>query len=51
MKPTVVIGKTNAGKTLFCVRFAAYLGIRELRWLMERTDGQNRGKADVCAGG
>lgn len=41
---SLVIGKTNAGKTLFCVRFASYLGIRELRWLMERTDGKTEEK-------
>lgn len=44
MNRTIVIGKTNAGKTLFCIRFASYLGIRELRWLMERTDGKTEEK-------
>lgn len=38
-RPSLVIGRTNAGKTLFCLQFAKYLGIRELQWLMERTDG------------
>lgn len=40
MKPqSLVIGRTNAGKTMFCLQFAKYLGIREFTWLMERADG------------
>lgn len=35
----LVIGRTNAGKTSFCLRLARVLGIRELNWLVERTDG------------
>jgi GTPase Era involved in 16S rRNA processing len=38
-RQSLVIGRTNAGKTLFCLQFAKYLGIRELQWLQERTDG------------
>jgi len=37
---SLVIGKTNAGKTLFCVNFAKYLGVRELRWWVEKADGR-----------
>ena len=39
MRRSLVIGKTNVGKTLFCVHFAKYLGIRELHWLVERAGG------------
>lgn len=40
MKPqSSVVGRVNAGKTLFCLRFAKYLGIRELNLMVERTDG------------
>jgi GTPase Era involved in 16S rRNA processing len=41
---SVVIGKTNVGKTLFCIHFARYMGVRELRWLVERTDGRTEHK-------
>lgn len=37
---SLVIGRTNAGKTSFCLHFARYLGLRELNWLVERTDGR-----------
>lgn len=40
MKRSVVIGKTNVGKTLFCVHFAQYIGVREMTWLLERADGR-----------
>ncbi|GMA48879.1 hypothetical protein GCM10025857_02360 [Alicyclobacillus contaminans] len=40
MNRGLVIGKTNVGKTLFCIHFAKFMGIRELNWLVERTDGQ-----------
>ncbi|MFB5192113.1 GTPase domain-containing protein [Alicyclobacillus fastidiosus] len=36
----LVIGRTNAGKTSFCLRLARALGLRELNWLVERTDGR-----------
>lgn len=36
---TLVIGRVNAGKTSFCLRLARHLGLRELNWLVERTDG------------
>lgn len=39
MHRSLVIGRTNAGKTLFCIRFARNLGMTELIWHMERTDG------------
>jgi hypothetical protein len=45
VKRSLVIGKTNVGKTLFCIRFAQYMGIKELQWMVEHTDGsteQNR---------
>ncbi len=44
MNRSVVIGKTNVGKTLFCIHFARYMGVRELRWLVERTDGRTEHK-------
>lgn len=40
MKRSVVIGKANVGKTLFCIHFAAFVGVKEMTWLVERTDGQ-----------
>lgn len=40
MKRSLVIGNTNVGKTLFCIRFAKYVGLRQLRWFVERTDGK-----------
>ncbi|GEO24924.1 hypothetical protein AAC03nite_07090 [Alicyclobacillus acidoterrestris] len=44
----LVIGRTNAGKTSFCLRLARVLGIRELNWLVERTDGvTQRRRMDV----
>ncbi|MDQ0189317.1 50S ribosome-binding GTPase [Alicyclobacillus cycloheptanicus] len=40
MRRSVVIGKTNVGKTLFCVHFAQYIGVKEMTWLLERADGR-----------
>ncbi len=40
MRQSVVIGKANVGKTLFCIYFAQYIGVREMTWLVERTDGR-----------
>lgn len=40
MKRSLVIGKTNVGKTLFCVHFAKFMGLKEIRWLIERSDGR-----------
>jgi 50S ribosome-binding GTPase len=40
LKRSLVIGKINVGKTLFCIQFARFLGIKELYWMMERTDGR-----------
>lgn len=40
MRHSVVIGKANVGKTLFCIHFAQYIGVREMTWLIERTDGR-----------
>jgi hypothetical protein len=39
VKRTLVIGRTNAGKTLFCIQFARYLGLRDAEWIVERADG------------
>lgn len=39
MNHSVVVGKANVGKTLFCVRFAQFVGVRELTWWVEHTDG------------
>jgi len=41
MRRSIVIGRTNVGKTLFCIHFARYLGSRQLNWLLETTDGKN----------
>ncbi|TDY50593.1 50S ribosome-binding GTPase [Alicyclobacillus sacchari] len=35
----LVVGRVNAGKTSICLRLARYLGLRELAWVVERTDG------------
>lgn len=35
----ILVGKRGAGKTLFCVQFAKFLGLRELEWWVERADG------------
>jgi 50S ribosomal subunit-associated GTPase HflX len=35
----ILVGKKGAGKTLFCIQFAKFLGLRELDWLVERADG------------
>ncbi|GGJ04256.1 hypothetical protein GCM10010885_11920 [Alicyclobacillus cellulosilyticus] len=40
MNRHIVVGRTGAGKTLFCIRFARFLGLHELTWLVERTDGR-----------
>lgn len=39
MKQCLIIGKANAGKTLFLINFAEYLGARSLRLSVERSDG------------
>lgn len=44
MKRSLVIGNANVGKTLFCLRFAAFLGLRQLRVFVERTDGKTEEK-------
>ncbi len=35
----ILIGKHGSGKTMFCVQFAKFLGLRELEWWVERADG------------
>lgn len=40
MRRSLIIGHANVGKTLFCIRFAKYVGMRQLRWFVERTDGR-----------
>lgn len=40
MKRGLVVGMANAGKTLFCTKFAEFLGARDLQWVVERTDGR-----------
>ncbi|QQE80974.1 GTPase domain-containing protein [Alicyclobacillus sp. SO9] len=40
MRRSLVIGRTNVGKTLFCIRFAKYLGVRQLQWFVESADGR-----------
>lgn len=44
MRRSLIIGRPNVGKTMFCIHFAKYLGVRELRWLVERTDGSTEHK-------
>lgn len=39
LKRSLVIGNANVGKTMFCIRFARYLGVRQMRWFVEHTDG------------
>lgn len=39
MKRCLVIGKTNAGKTLFTLQFADYLGVKELEIRVDEPDG------------
>lgn len=41
MKRSLVIGNANVGKTLFCLRFAYYMGLRQVRMFVERTDGKS----------
>lgn len=40
MKKTVVIGRPNAGKTLFMINFAEYLGIKKIFLTQEFPDGR-----------
>ena len=42
MKRCIVIGKTNVGKTLFVIQFAAYLGVRQLEFTFEEPSGLKR---------
>ena len=44
MKRGVIVGMANAGKTLFCTRFAEFLGLRDVQWVIERTDGRTESK-------
>jgi predicted GTPase len=44
MKRGVIIGMADAGKTLFCTRFAEFLGLRDVQWVIERTDGRTESK-------
>lgn len=45
MKRCIVIGKTNVGKTLFVIQFAAYLGVKELEITFEEPSGSKRTSA------
>src|SRR5690606_12334408 len=40
MKRCIIIGKTNVGKTLFAIQFAAFLGLRELTVTSKSPDGE-----------
>lgn len=42
MKRCIVIGKTNVGKTLFALQFAAYLGVDSLEITFEEPGGERR---------
>jgi len=42
LRRCIVIGKTNVGKTLFVIQFAAYLGVRELEFTFEEPGGTRR---------
>ena len=44
MKRCIVIGKTNVGKTLFVLQFAAYLGVDRLEITFEEPGGEKRRK-------
>lgn len=39
MSDVVVVGRANAGKTSACLRLARVLGVEDLVWMVERTDG------------
>ncbi|WP_041695135.1 GTPase [Alicyclobacillus acidocaldarius] len=39
MSDVVVVGRANAGKTSACLRLARALGVEDLVWMVERTDG------------
>ncbi|WP_067932902.1 GTPase [Alicyclobacillus kakegawensis] len=40
MKRALIIGRSNVGKTLFCIHFAEYLGLSKLRWRVQHPEGQ-----------
>jgi 50S ribosomal subunit-associated GTPase HflX len=40
VKRALIIGRTNVGKTLFCIHFAEYLGLTNLGWWLEHSDGR-----------
>ena len=44
MKRCIVIGKTNVGKTLFVLQFAAYLGADRLEITFEEPGGERRAR-------
>lgn len=39
MSEVVIVGRANAGKTSACLRLARALGVEDLVWMVERTDG------------
>lgn len=41
MKRCIIIGKTNVGKTLFAIQFAAHLGLRELTVTSKAPGGES----------
>lgn len=44
MKKTIIVGRTNAGKTLFMINFAEYLGLRKIFLKQEFSDGKTLNK-------
>lgn len=42
MPLALVVGKPNAGKTLFALNFAAFLGLQTVRWQLVDSDGCRR---------
>lgn len=44
MRCVLVIGRSNVGKTLFCIHFAEYLGLSKLIWKIQQPSGQLENK-------
>ncbi|MTI48126.1 MAG: GTP-binding protein HSR1 [Firmicutes bacterium] len=44
MKKSIIVGKTNAGKTLFMINFAEYIGLKKIVLKQEYPDGKKLSK-------
>ncbi|MCX7568790.1 50S ribosome-binding GTPase [Tumebacillus sp. DT12] len=42
MKNCLLVGRTNVGKTIFCINFAEYLGLTRMEVLFQLPDGTTR---------